>query len=149
MGATFATQMGDSSSASTYTAKAKVLEGLLANHWDGSFLFESTNRKLDSAVIIALNDGYNDDGYMAPTNAKVAATVSKFNKGFCSYYTVNQNDNTNGIPGILYGRYQGDSYAGGNPWILNTAALAMLFYRGSQYAKQNPSSVSSEDLTAW
>lgn len=32
------------------------------------------------------------------------------------------------IPGMLYGRYPGDSYAGGNPWQLLSAVLAEAFY---------------------
>ncbi len=37
------------------------------------------------------------------------------------------------MPGVLYGRYAGDTYAGGNPWQLTTAALAQLFYRAAAY----------------
>ncbi len=37
------------------------------------------------------------------------------------------------MPGVLYGRYPGDTYAGGNPWVLTTAALAQLFYRAAAY----------------
>ncbi|RYY69442.1 hypothetical protein EON63_23660 [archaeon] len=40
---------------------------------------------------------------------------------------------TSSLPGVLYGRYGGDTYAGGNPWVLSTAALAGLFYRGAKY----------------
>jgi glucoamylase len=31
-------------------------------------------------------------------------------------WDINRIDNKAGVPGILYGRYPGDSYAGGNPW---------------------------------
>ena len=50
---------------------------------------------------------------------------------FCNEYAINTADTSKGLPGVLYGRYQGDSYAGGNPWVLSTAALASLFYRGA------------------
>merc|ERR1711935_466393 len=46
-------------------------------------------------------------------------------------YTINQKDDAAGIPGILYGRYEGDTYAGGNPWILTSACLAQLYYRAA------------------
>ena len=39
--------------------------------------------------------------------------------------------------GVLYGRYQNDNYAGGNPWVLTTAALGNLFYRGGNYIKEH------------
>jgi len=31
----------------------------------------------------------------------------------------------------MYGRYAGDGYAGGNPWVLTTGYLAELFYNGA------------------
>jgi glucoamylase len=50
---------------------------------------------------------------------------------FCLEYPINQADNKANIPGVLIGRYPGDSYAGGNPWQLLTAVLAELFYKGA------------------
>ena len=51
---------------------------------------------------------------------------------FCIQNPINIADNKAGIPGILYGRYEGDSYAGGNPWQLLAAIHAKLFYQGAQ-----------------
>jgi glucoamylase len=83
-------------------------------------------------VIVGFNDGFDSaDRMFAPTSSEVALTVSSYNTMFCNEYKVNTDDTTNGLPGVLYGRYQGDSYAGGNPWVLSTAALASLFYRGA------------------
>jgi len=48
---------------------------------------------------------------------------------FCDLYPINSIDDSNNIPGILYGRYEKDVYAGGNPWHLISASLANLFYR--------------------
>ena len=53
------------------------------------------------------------------------------NRAFCLEYPINQQDNAAGKPGILIGRYPGDSYAGGNPWQLLTAAHAEVFYLGA------------------
>ena len=39
-----------------------------------------------------------------------------FNQLFCEEYSINRTDDATGEPGILYGRYEGDEYAGGNPW---------------------------------
>ena len=61
----------------------------------------------------------------------MAKTISTFATIFCNEYTINQNDNKIGVPGILLGRYPGDVYAGGNPWQLLTAVLAKTFYQGS------------------
>lgn len=45
-------------------------------------------------------------------------------------------DNDAKIPGVLYGRYPGDSYAGGNPWQLLSASLAELYYQCATAALQ-------------
>lgn len=45
-----------------------------------------------------------------------------------NWLQINVDDTSAGYPGILYGRYGGDTYAGGNPWVLSTAALAQLLY---------------------
>ena len=34
---------------------------------------------------------------------------------------------------VCEGRYQGDTYAGGNPWVLSTAALGSLLYRAAAH----------------
>jgi glucoamylase len=41
-----------------------------------------------------------------------------------------------------------DTYAGGNPWVLSTAALAGLFYRGATYILKN-GVPKSDALTVW
>ena len=56
------------------------------------------------------------------------------------YYEINTADDKAGVPGLLVGRYQKDVYngttqiydpPGGNPWVLNTHALAEVFYRNA------------------
>ena len=49
---------------------------------------------------------------------------------FCREYPINQDDTAAGKPGVLIGRYPGDTYAGGNPWQLLTAVTAEVFYLG-------------------
>ncbi len=84
----------------------------------------------------------------APTSIEVAKTVSSYNTMFCNEYSINSADTANGIPGVLYGRYQGDHYAGGNPWVLSTSALAGLFYRGASYILENGVPL-SDALAIW
>jgi len=57
-------------------------------------------------------------------------------------------DTKAGTPGILYGRYKGDGYAGGNPWILLSAALGQLLYRGAAEVRAT-NSVSPEAYQIW
>ena len=63
-------------------------------------------------------------------------------------YPINTNDGSGVKSGILYGRYQSDTYAGGNPWILITAALASLFYRGASYINKH-GVPSAQALSVW
>lgn len=130
-GYSFAAKMGDTSSSQSYFNTANAINATIMNHWNGEFIFESTNREEDAAVILGFNNGYSDDGFLSPTDPKVIATINTLNTLFYFDYPINTADSTNNVPGILYGRYEGDTYAGGNPWILTTASLAQLFYRGA------------------
>lgn len=50
---------------------------------------------------------------------------------FCKEYPINQNTVNLGLPAVLFGRYPGDVYDGGNPWQLLTAVLGETFYKGA------------------
>lgn len=151
MGAEFATKMGDSESAASYTATAAAINSTLySSHYASGFVQESTGRQKDGAVIVGFNDGYvEDDGMFAPTSIEVANTVKSYNLAFCSEWAINTADTAAGLPGILYGRYPGDTYAGGNPWVLSTAALANLFYRGAIEITTNNALPSSASQAVW
>lgn len=130
-GSAFAAKQSDASRSGKYGSAAKEVEATLGAHYDSGFVFEDQNRKKDAAVITAFNDGYLGDGLFGPTSKEVAGTVATLNDLFCNTFAINQADTKAGVPGILYGRYEGDNYAGGNPWILLTAALGQLLYRGA------------------
>ena len=105
---------------------------LFSSHYNNKYILESNYRPIDSAVIVGLNNGYDSiDNLYNPLSYEVASTVQYYNDLFCSEYPINNIDTKNGIPGVLYGRYKGDIYAGGNPWVLSSGALATLFYRGA------------------
>merc|ERR1712048_445665 len=132
-GSAFAQSAGDSERSSKYASSAETITDLLLNHVrsDG-FVFEAENRQLDTAVIEAFNVGNMNDGMFAPLSREVVMTLSAQSHYFCSAYSVNQKAAQANIPGILFGRYQGDTYAGGNPWILLTASVATLLYRQAE-----------------
>lgn len=73
---------------------------------------------------------------------------SQFLHCCCCRYAINTQDSAAGVPGVLYGRYQGDTYAGGNPWVLSTAALASVFYRAATQVLQE-GAPSSQALSVW
>jgi glucoamylase len=146
MGASFAKAQGDSSRSSTYGNAGSKIAATLENHYQDGFVYEEASRKMDAATICAFNDGYLGDGVFSPTSKEVAGTISTLNNLFCGSYTVNQADSKAGVPGVMFGRYAGDHYAGGNPWILLTAALGELLYRGAGEIQE--ALVAQQQLTA-
>jgi glucoamylase len=138
MGSAFATKMGDDASASKYAEIAAAIDAKLDSHWLGTFVAEETNRQKDGAVLVGFNNGFDEsDGKYAPTSVEVASTVNVYNTAFCSEYKINTDDSASEVPGVLIGRYPGDNYAGGNPWVLSTAAMAQLLYRAASYTLSN------------
>merc|ERR1711973_696032 len=113
-----------------YRSVAEEIKGETQGHWRDGFLYESTNRPYDGAVIhsIATFGEY----LFPPSSQEAAATIQVLAKTFCQEYPINQQEISAGKPGLLIGRYPGDSYAGGNPWQLLTAVLGELFYLGGQ-----------------
>jgi len=128
-GAKLASRMGDVATASKYQQVAKDVEATLMSHYDGQYVYDSRNRLKDALVIEAFNVGYLDDELFAPLSKEVLGTVVTLNDLFCNSFPVNKLDEQANVPGILYGRYEGDDYNGGNPWVLLTASLAQLIYR--------------------
>lgn len=108
---------------------------------------ESKIRSHDGATICALNKGYNNDGFIAATSPWVPHTIKTLNENFCTDFPLNNIATKEGIPGILYGRYPGDKYMGGNPWFLISGALAELFYRGATLTGVN--GLADPELLAW
>lgn len=127
VGAKLFNKIGDSSYAAKCDATKAAVQSTLDSHWTGAFMTESSNRQKDGAVIHAFSSF---NGYPI-TDQKVAKTINVLGLTFCNEYSINQQDNKNGIPGVLIGRYPGDVYAGGNPWQLLTAVTAKSFYQGA------------------
>jgi len=82
LGSEFAKKMGDSESEQKYKKAANdVLEKFPA-HYNGHYIFESTNREKDSAVIHAIVSFY-PYSYFKPSSKEVADTVNILNNVFC------------------------------------------------------------------
>ena len=129
--ADFADLVGDNSMlANSYREKANEILEATKDHWTGEFIYEAENRQQDGSVVHAITT-FGEYLY-GPSSDEAASTIATLSKTFCREYKINQDDNTNGKPGVLIGRYPGDGYAGGNPWQLLTAVLAECFYIGSQ-----------------
>ncbi len=122
----FADAIGEDSS--PYYSKAEEIRPTAEAHYNGDFIYESTNREQDSAVLHAIAT-FGEYSYDAASE-EAANTISRLAQTFCNEYPINQADNDLGVPGMLFGRYPGDSYAGGNPWQLLTAVASEVFYLG-------------------
>lgn len=133
--AEFMTLLGQSDLANQYTTLSNTIKDATKGHWNGTMIYESANRTLDGSVIHAISS-FGKYLY-GPTSSEAVATVKTYNTAFCKEYKVNQTDNQNNVPGVLYGRYMNDSYAGGNPWQLLSAALAEFFYLSAQTHFEN------------
>jgi len=131
VGAQFAiTDLKNATAAAQLQKVAAAIAATIGSHFDGGMIFESQGRKLDGAVIVGINNGFDDPKpVFTPSSPEVAHTIAAYNVAFCDEYPVNVADSKAGVPGVLYGRYPGDHYAGGNPWILTSAALAQTLYR--------------------
>lgn len=148
MGSKLATKLGYTVDAENWFYLSKTIkQAIYESHWNGYYYYESNNRPVDGAVIIGLNVGYDDDdNFLNPLAYEVASTVYYYNLVFSSEYSINKQDRD--LNGILYGRYPGDVYAGGNPWIITTAALANLMYRISSKL-QHGYTMSSSTIQMW
>ncbi|CAJ1375967.1 unnamed protein product [Effrenium voratum] len=118
LGSKFAASAGkDEARAAKYSTAAKEIEQQLGDHVDASgYVFESTDRRKDTAVIEAFNVGDLEDGLFGPLSTPVVRTLATLSDLFCKSYAVNQQAAAAKTPGVLFGRYEGDSYDGGNPW---------------------------------
>eukprot|EP00811_Abedinium_folium_P036470 NODE_9176_length_1442_cov_3.087452.p1 GENE.NODE_9176_length_1442_cov_3.087452~~NODE_9176_length_1442_cov_3.087452.p1 ORF type:complete len:449 (+),score=123.97 NODE_9176_length_1442_cov_3.087452:187-1347(+) len=133
-GAQFARTVGsDAGRAAHYADVATTITNALSTHIeDSGFVFEATNREKDTAVIEAFNVGDFGDDQFQPLSREVVATLVGLSKTFCGAYTLNQQSANASRAGVLFGRYEGDSYDGGNPWVLLTASAATLLYRQAE-----------------
>merc|ERR1712139_731274 len=145
--AVLADKLGDSKK-DDYTQLAQTIrQNIFDKHWNGDFIFEANGRDMDGSVIHAIASF--GQTIWSPSSDKAAKTIQAYNTGFCHEYSLNQKDNRNGVPGVLYGRYQNDHYAGGNPWQLLTAVLAETFYLGAQeFYQRDQTSLLSESSDA-
>ncbi len=147
-GAALANRLGDPGAASFYLMQAQALEPSILAHWDeGKGVFVPTinwkggiwykDSGLDSQVVL----GVLHSEAMNFSDPRLLNTMKVMTERFSTLYPINQRA---GIPGVGIGRYPEDRYdgarfEGGNPWVLNTAAFANVYYRAAQELLQQGS----------
>ena len=121
-----------------YSQAAADLKARLDQHWDptkryyrSQLVVERTDgytkkhTDLDSAVVVAVIESGRWKGAHSVADPKVQATVHQLEKLFRGAYPLNGDERG----GLVYGRYAGDVYYGGNPWYLITAYYAQFYFR--------------------
>ncbi|KAG6863318.1 hypothetical protein C0993_012022, partial [Termitomyces sp. T159_Od127] len=133
-GATLATALGQTSSASTYTAEADNTLCLLQSYWNPSgYITANTGggrSGIDANTVLASIHTFDvaagcDATTFQPCSDRALSNLMIYVQSF-DIYAIN-----NGIPsnqGSATGRYPEDVYYGGNPWYLTTFAVAEQLY---------------------
>uniref|UniRef100_A0A0G4G7C0 glucan 1,4-alpha-glucosidase n=1 Tax=Chromera velia CCMP2878 TaxID=1169474 RepID=A0A0G4G7C0_9ALVE len=153
-GAAFARSRGDEGSAERYEKEAlQVQAAIEADHFreeaDGTlWVAEADNRDKDAAVPLAFATADLEDGFLSASSPRVLGSLAVLSELFCSTFRINQEDTKNGVPGVMLGRYRGDVYAGGNPWIIGTAAMAQVMYRAAKELRASAKKVDPAVVSA-
>eukprot|EP00756_Hemistasia_phaeocysticola_P037207 Hpha_TRINITY_DN16684_c0_g5::TRINITY_DN16684_c0_g5_i2::g.181344::m.181344/K01178/SGA1; glucoamylase len=124
-----ASKLGDATRAQQYAGFAGNVAGAMRNHTQDGFIYETLccGRQKDVAALLgALHDDPSGPIF-SPSSTEVANTIKTLDDVFTTAFPINVNQAAK-----FYGRYQGDSYAGGNPWVLATAGRAQTLYRAAQ-----------------
>jgi glucoamylase len=142
-GARWAAESGDKARAKEFSAqRSRILDAMDAHwsagkgylgfllgpktHWDGSAR-EKPGDNLDSAVLLAALHSRRREGPHSLLDERVLATAVKVEDLFASLYAVNRNRSAG--EGVVIGRYEGDTYYGGNPFVFITLGFAEMHYR--------------------
>ena len=136
-----------------YREVAHLLEPLLDDHWDPTrgFLrsqlaivatdgYTAKKTDLDSQVIVAVVDADREAPEHSVLDDRVQATVAVLEDLYRASYPINSRQDV----GLGYGRYAGDVYFGGNPWVFITADFATFYYRLALRLQQGASMMVSD-----
>ncbi|KAG9096039.1 hypothetical protein FRC07_011000, partial [Ceratobasidium sp. 392] len=139
-GAAFATALGDSTRASTYTTQAANLLCFLQSFWNPTSKYASANVNwgsvvrtgLDANTILASIHTFDPAAGCSAVTFQPCSDVALANHKAVvdsfrgSLYAINSGIASNAA--VAVGRYKEDWYYGGNPWYLCTLATAEQLY---------------------
>jgi glucoamylase len=152
LGAALATTLHDPGAAFFYRSEALKMTAEIEKFWKPESGYIIATRyfngisprresRLDSAVLLGSILGDAGDGFMAPYDDRVLATLQRLRETFRSLYQINRNQTL----GDALGRYPEDTYDGyrtdstGNAWFISTQTGAEIYYRTYLHAKDTSS----------
>ena len=152
-GARWAREVGDKERALLYAATETKLRGVLEEHWlpakgyyglhAGHMVYWDGKERVkpgenfDAAVVTAAVHSRLSEGRYSLLDDRILASMDKAEELFSKIYAFNVQRGT--TAGLLYGRYQGDTYFGGNPFVFITLEFAEAYYRIGQLVTQQKS----------
>ncbi|KAJ7451688.1 glucoamylase [Mycena latifolia] len=135
-GAALATTLGQTSVVSNYNTQAANILCFLQSYWNptGGYITANTGggrSGKDANTALASIHTFDpaagcDAITFQPCSDKALSSLKVYVDSFRSIYTVNSGIASNAA--VATGRYPEDSYMGGNPWYLTTAAVAEQLY---------------------
>ncbi|KZV59596.1 carbohydrate-binding module family 20 protein [Peniophora sp. CONT] len=157
-GTTFATLVGDSSSASTYTTQAANVLCFLQSYWNptGGYITANTGggrSGKDSNTVLASIHTWDikagcDAATFQPCSDKALSNLKVYVDAFRSIYSINSGISASAA--VATGRYPEDSYYNGNPWYLTTLAPAEQLYDAlTTWDSVGSINVTSTSLAFW
>ncbi|KAH9974392.1 glucoamylase [Lactifluus volemus] len=141
-GAALAAQLGQTTSADTYTTQATNVLCFLQSYWNptGGYITANTgggrSGKDSNTILASIHtwdiDAGCDAATFQPCSDKALSNLKVYVDSFRSLYPINQGINASFA--VAVGRYPEDTYTGkpqpsfGNPWYLSTFAVAEQLY---------------------
>ncbi|KAK7045677.1 glycoside hydrolase 15 protein [Paramarasmius palmivorus] len=135
-GAAFATAIGQTSSASTYSAQAPNVLCFLQSYWNSAQGYVTANTGggrsgKDANTVLTSIHTFDpaagcDANTFQPCSDKALSSLVQYVNAFRSIYAINSGIASN--QPAATGRYPEDTYYGGNPWYLTTLAVAEQLY---------------------
>ncbi|KIY63917.1 carbohydrate-binding module family 20 protein [Cylindrobasidium torrendii FP15055 ss-10] len=135
-GATFATALGKTSSATTYTTEAAKVLCFLQSYWNPTAGYITANTGggrsgKDANAALASIHTFDaaagcDAATFQPCSDKALSNLKVYVDSFRSIYSINSGANSTAP--VATGRYPEDSYYNGNPWYLTTTVVAEQLY---------------------
>ncbi|KAA1469683.1 glucoamylase [Dentipellis sp. KUC8613] len=147
-GATLASKLMNTAQNATYSTQATKAFAFMQSYWNPTRNYMTANTGggrsgIDANTVLTSIYMFDktagcDATTFQPCSDKALANLLAYFQSFRSIYTINKNAPANGA--VATGRYPEDSYYGGNPWYLATAAASEQLYDAVQ-TWQNTSQV--------